>query len=266
MSSTGNSYTGTTAVNNGTLAVTGSLSGTTAVQVNTGGTLLMNGGSNNIGTGAVAPVAATQTITGGPASGASFTSNVSGSNSTLAVATGAGGNGTAHTFSSMTLTNLTSTILDFSSGAGTANTNVSLFFGSMGGGTAGNLFNGTATLTINNWSGSQYGGALGTPGAFGANVNPSAADSGTFGDGQDRLLFTSDPGFGLGNYIAGINFTGFGAGATEVQFGTMYEIVPVPEPATTALIGAVALCALIGYRERRRFAGLRKACGRKTAG
>ena len=27
-----------------------------------------------------------------------------------------------------------------------------------------------------------------------------------------------------------------------------FEIVPVPEPATTALLGAVALCALIRHR------------------
>ncbi|MEO6787785.1 MAG: PEP-CTERM sorting domain-containing protein, partial [Chthoniobacteraceae bacterium] len=88
--------------------------------------------------------------------------------------------------------------------------------------------------------------------------------SGTFGDTQDRLLFTSEPGFGVGNYIAGISFDGFGTGATEVAFGSgMYEIVPVPEPATTALIGAVALCGLIGYRERRRFAGIRSRVARK---
>jgi hypothetical protein len=48
-----------------------------------------------------------------------------------------------------------------------------------------------------------------------------------------------------------------------VQFGSNYEIVPVPEPATTALIGAVALCGLIGYRERRRFTGLGKRAARK---
>ena len=83
-------------------------------------------------------------------------------------------------------------------------------------------------------------------------------DSGEFGDGQNRLIFTTNPGFGLGNYIAGINFDGFGAGATQVAFGDHWEIVPVPEPATTALIGSIALCALIGYRERRRFTGLGK--------
>jgi hypothetical protein len=252
MSSTSNSYTGSTTVNAGTLAVTGSLSGTTALTVNSGGTLLMSGGSNNIGTGAVTPGLG-QTITGGPATGASFTSNVSGNNSTLAVATGAGGSGTTHTFSSMTLTNVTNTILDFSSGVGTTNTNVNLFFGSLNATTAANLFAGTTTLTINNWNGSNYGGQLGGTGTFGQEMNAGATDSGFFGDGQDRLIFTSDPGFGLGNFIAGINFTGSGAGATEVAFGNgMYEIVPVPEPATSGLIGSIALCALIGYRERRR--------------
>ena len=54
--------------------------------------------------------------------------------------------------------------------------------------------------------------------------------------------------FGVGSYIPNISFDGFGAGATEVAFGTGFEMVPVPEPAATALIG---------YRERRRFTGLR---------
>ena len=48
-----------------------------------------------------------------------------------------------------------------------------------------------------------------------------------------------------------------------MAFGNGFEIVPVPEPATTALIGSIALCALIGYRERRRFAGLGKRTARK---
>jgi hypothetical protein len=154
----------------------------------------------------------------------------------------------------MTLTGSTNTILDFSSGTGTTNTNVNLFFGSMTTGVAAALAANTTTLTISNWSGSAYG--IGT-----------TTDGGTFGDGQDRLLFTTDPGFTLGNPIAGINFTGFGQGM-EVSFGTgpatMYEIVPVPEPATTALIGSVALCALIGYRERRRFSGVRTAAKKRA--
>ncbi len=70
------------------------------------------------------------------------------------------------------------------------------------------------------------------------------------------MIFGSDV-FGVGSYIPNISFDGFGAGATEVAFGTGYEIVPVPEPTATALIGTIALCALIGYRERRRFTGLR---------
>jgi hypothetical protein len=75
-------------------------------------------------------------------------------------------------------------------------------------------------------------------------------------------LFNTDPGFGLGNAISSISFTGFGQGM-EVTFGGQYEIVPVPEPATTALVGSLALCALIGYRERRRIGGVLSRLARK---
>jgi fibronectin-binding autotransporter adhesin len=234
-----NGYTGTTTVSAGTLEVTGSLSGTTAVTVSTGGTLLMNGASNNVGTGDRAPVASSQTISGSVA-GANFT----GSGGTLAVATGA--SGLNHSFNQMTLT--ANSTLDFSSGTGTTNTNVNMIFASLNGATKTALTGTpTLTLTIANWSGPQY--------SPGDTVDSSPTG---FGDGRDRLIFTSDPGFGLGSFIAGINFTGFGAGATQVAFGSNFEIVPVPEPATTALIGSIALCALIGYRERRRFTGFGK--------
>jgi hypothetical protein len=63
--------------------------------------------------------------------------------------------------------------------------------------------------------------------------------------------------------IQGINFTGYAPGAQEVHFGGEYEIVPVPEPATTALVGSLALCALIGYRERRRIGGVLSRLARK---
>ena len=159
LSGTSNTYTGPTTVSGGTLAVSGSIGGTTTVQVNTGGTLLMNGGSNNIGSGAVTPNAGLQTITGTP-SGAALT----GAGGTFAVATGAGGTGTTHTFASLTLS--ANSTLDFSNGAGTTNTDVNLIFNScLDATTKNNLFNGTTTLTINNWSGSSYASLA--PGAFG---------------------------------------------------------------------------------------------------
>jgi|GEM_PF-916338 len=247
-----NTYTGTTTVSGGKLEVTGSLSGTTAVTVNTGGTLLMNGASNNVGTGN--RTAGTGQTINGTVAGANFT----GSGGTLAVATGA--SGLNHSFNQMTLT--ANSTLDFSSGTGTANTNVNMIFAGLDGATKTALFNGTTTLTINGWGNTSYLSQLGTgPYTLGTSSNAGAVDGGLFNDGQDRLIFTIDPGFGLGNYIAGINFTGFGLGATEVAFGTGFEIVPVPEPATIALIGTIALCALIGYRDRRRFTGF----GRRTA-
>ncbi len=219
LSSTNNSYSGGTTVNAGTLAVTGSLSGTNAVTVNSGGTLLLNSST-----------AADNIInTGADFTGAGGTLKVDDSQT-----------GRTNTFASMTLS--ANTVLDF----GTGNTNT-LLFGSLNAATMSALSAGTLTLTISGWTGSMF--------------NPGETTD-THGDlTQDRLLFSADPGFTLGAPISGISFTGFGTGMA-VQFGGQYEIVPVPEPATTALIGAVALCALIGYRERRRIGWRKRGAGK----
>ncbi|MEO6741370.1 MAG: autotransporter-associated beta strand repeat-containing protein, partial [Chthoniobacteraceae bacterium] len=105
-----------------------------------------------------------------------------------------------------------------------------------------NTFGGT--LSIWNWTGTVY--------ATGA-----IADSGDAT--QDRLLFNTD-GYGNGSTIANVLFYSdnglnqLGNAAGQVQFGTQFEIVPVPEPTTAALLGSVALCALFGIRSRRRLA------------
>ena len=116
---------------------------------------------------------------------------------------------------------------------------------------AGNTFNfitwithtsGSSALTIDNWTGTEN-----TLGATGT---------------DDRLIFTGLASTFLGQFGPNdIIFTGHGPGYDAIQFGGQFEIVPVPEPATTALIGSIALCALIGYRERRRFTGF----GKRTA-
>jgi autotransporter-associated beta strand protein len=113
---------------------------------------------------------------------------------------------------------------------------------------AGNTFNfstwithtsGSSALTIDNWTGTEN-----TLGATGT---------------DDRLIFTGLASTFLGQFGPNdIIFTGHGPGYDAIQFGGQFEIVPVPEPATTALIGSIALCALVGYRERRRFTGLGK--------
>ena len=48
----------------------------------------------------------------------------------------------------------------------------------------------------------------------------------------------------------------------QIQFGLInYEIVPVPEPSSTALLGAASLLALVGFRERRQLGKLaRRRC------
>ena len=209
-----NTFTGTTTVSGGTLEVKGSLSGTTAVTVNTSGTLLLNSAASPI-----INTAATMTV------GNSGTVKIHNSLST-----------TNQTFASLTLTD--TPILDFGTGSSNAMTFSSLSF--------------TATkLNVYNWSGSAYGAGV--------------ADGGNLTDGQDRLLFNANTIF-TGTSDNRIEFfsdggtTSLGFGQ-EVAFGSQFELVPitaVPEPATTALIGSIALCALIGYRERRRFTGFGK--------
>jgi fibronectin-binding autotransporter adhesin len=232
-----NTYTGATTVSGGTLAITGSATGTGSIKVNSGGTLLLNStanASNYVGNGSAVPVPLTNLAVVLPG-----TTTFTGNGGTLAVATGQ--SGTTHTFSSMTLS--ANSTLDFSNGPGTTNTGVNLFFGSLDAMTVAALQAGTMTLNIDNWTSPNY-------------YNPGAtADTGFFGDGQDRLLFTSDPGFGLGVAIPGITFNG-GVLGQEVSFGGMYEIVPVPEP--TTVLGAAGLLGFLGYRERRRVRGLWK--------
>jgi autotransporter-associated beta strand protein len=213
-----NSYSGATTVNAGTLAVTGSLSGTTAVTVNSGGTLLLNSNANALNTNA------NVTVDGG---GKVSMQGVSNNTGTLAAM----------------LTLNSNSVLDFGTGSGNKLTFSSL--GSLGG---------TTNIQIWNWSGTYYG------------VGPGD-DNGSLST-QDRLLFTNtlaDNGYTNGNLFSqisfysdgGISLIGAGQAISFSGGGAQWEIVPVPEPATTALIGAVALCALIGYRERRRFVGIR---------
>ena len=213
-----NTYTGTTTVSAGTLDLQGSLSGTTGVTVNTGGTLLLN----NAATPAINS-GASMTVGGGTVKIDNSLSN------------------TNQTFGSLTLTD--TSILDF----GTGSAGNTMTFASLS-------FTGTK-LNVWNWSGSAYGAGV--------------TDTGSLaGDTQDRLLFTANTSFGPAEDSSIEFFSGAGTGSLgfgqEVMFGGQYELVPitaVPEPATTALIGSIALCALIGYRERRRFTGF----GKRTA-
>ncbi len=225
--SNNNTYNGATVVTStGTLelATGGSLSGTTGVSVNSGGTLVMNNNASN-----VVNTTATMNLAGG----------------TLAVGSTVSNDTTkTQTFGALTLSGAST--LDF----GTGTVGNALVF-------AQNATFASGTLAIWNWTAGSYP------------VGSFANDTGSLGDGQDRFLFNgTGSGFNAGQ-LANITFfsdsgmTQIGFGAAEVSFGSQYEIVPVPEPATTALIGVVALCALIGYRERRRFTGTRARFARK---
>ncbi len=101
----------------------------------------------------------------------------------------------------------------------------------------------SGSLKIFNWSQGTY--AFGTP------------DTGALNDTQDRFLFNGT-GSGLSAArLANIQFysdagVSLIGSANEVPFGAQFEIVPVPEPATGALLGSVALCALLGVRRRKK--------------
>jgi autotransporter-associated beta strand protein len=217
-----NTYYGATTVNGATLEVQGRLSGTSAVAINTGATLLLNSSTNadNI----VNPNADV-TITSG-------TMRIDNSKTA-----------TTQTYCELTLSGTPT--LDF----GTGTTNKLLFQQLL---TNLNTFGGT--LSIWNWTGTSY--------AIGALVDPGTDAT------QDRLLFNTDPGYGNGSNISNVRFysdnglTQIGTGAGQVAFGSQFEIVPVPEPATTMLLGSVALCALLGYRGRRS-SGIRSRLARK---
>jgi fibronectin-binding autotransporter adhesin len=218
--------TGATATTGGILEVTGKLSGTTAVAVNNSGTLLLN---NTTG----GPAGVNDIIRGGTAN---LTVGTGGTAATVKMADSLSGN--TQTFSNLTLSG--NSTLDF----GTGNANILSFTGTNN--LAAYLSGGT--LTIKGWSGTYYDLS-------------ETSDHGPAS--QDRLLFTSNPGFASNTEISGISFFddsgAFIGNGLQISYSGGFEIVPVPEPATTALIGAVALCALIGYRERRRFT---RACSR----
>lgn len=196
--------------------------GTASIAVNNGGTLLL------AGAGSIDRVKNTAPITLGT-TGATAGS-VGGTIST------AGLTGASETLGSLTLSS--NSTLDFGNTSNGANPGNSVLFASLAGvtGQAGGAFG----LTVNNWSGNYY--SIGTTSDPNSNAN------------QDRLLFTSDPNFGLGTEISSIsffndsgNFIGHGM---EVSFGSGFEIVAIPEP--TTIFGALGLVALVGLRERRR--------------
>ena len=233
------------------------VSGTgTGANLTAGGSLTLQG--NNGYTGAtVVSAGATLAVTGsGAVAGTSSVTVNSGATLQLnAAATNAVNSGAAYvsnggtlsiglnlqTLASMTLGSAASSTLNFNNVAGT------LSFGSLDGSTKTALSSSPITLNIDNWVGSAY-----TIGTSSVTLDPS----------QSSFIFSNDPGFTLGQVIPGVYFAGYGPGMeVTVQVaggGTAYQIVPatvVPEPATAALLGSVALCALIGCRKRRRSPG-----------
>lgn len=212
--SASNTFTGPTIVTGGTLKVSGSINASGLVSV-TSGTLLLSGANDKIGDA----------------------TRVTLNNGMLKFEDGGSG-GYAETMGVLTLS--TASTLDFGTGTAAGNT---FNFSSFSATTIAGLNSGTLSLNIWNWSGDVYHPAT--------TSDPGADLS------QDRLLFSNLAGLtsdGLGriSFYSGPGTGPLGTGH-EITFGGGLEIVPVPEPSSTALIGAIGLLGLIGFRERRRF-------------
>lgn len=193
-----------------------------------GGTLEISGSIGGSSSTAISVSAGTLLLSGAGTNRVTDTSSVALGGGTLAFASTVGG-GLSETVGELTLSATSS--IDFGTGA---NGNQFTF-------ASAPAFGAGFTLNIFNWSGSTY--SLGQ------------TDPGT-GATQDRLLFNTDPAFDAAqiSFYSGpdINSTFLGTG-NEISFGvSQFEIVPVPEPSSTALVGSIVLLGLIGYRERLR--------------
>lgn len=203
----------------------------------TGGTLEISGGiGGSIGSTSSLTIAPTATVL---ASGSSV-SNVLGSTATNVDL--AGGtlrfSGSTVTQSLGQLTLSQNSTLDFGAGSGDQVT-FTLGFAAH---TAD-----TTKLSIQNWSGTPFteGGAPNDRLIFTSN------DAVT----NDALLASFTSSFGQND----ISFDGV-TGYQAIQFGNHlgFEIVAVPEPSSSALIGAAGLLGLVGFRERRRLLGTKR--------
>jgi autotransporter-associated beta strand protein len=191
------------------------------------GTTTVSGGTLEV-QGSLSGTTGVTVNTGGTLLMNSTSSNIVNTTATVAMAGGtlAFGNAANQTQNLGAMTLTANSILDFGAGGGNDKFHFAGFVNTAG------------TLAITNWLGNDAGG---TDGA------------------HDRLVFTGlFTDFTSSFSQSQISFNGT-SGYAAIDFGgTSYEIVPVPEPATTALIGSITLCALVGYRERRRFTGLGK--------
>jgi fibronectin-binding autotransporter adhesin len=220
--------TGATTINSGTVklgtagttgggSAGGTIVGSTAITVNTGGTLLL-GAHDAVGT-----VSAIN-LSGGTLNAATF---AEGSHAANAITPGMG-----------TLTLSGASTLDF--GTGSSGTDLAFTGGSAPG---------SYTLNIYDWNGSGYAAGGSDDGTTNTTQDRLlfATDPGfgALGTAISSINFFSDNGA-----------TPLGQGQ-EITFGSGVEIVPiaaVPEP--TTILGALALLGLVGYRERKRFATL----------
>ena len=222
-----NTYQGATTVAFGTLSLDNNNSTTarvvnsSGITVNGGGTLLLAQSGATASTDRIGNAVPVTLAT-------SATANGGGKFSTGGLSEGPanGVSGQSAAMGALTLGN--NSTIDFTTGATAAGSN--LLFASLSY-TPGNV------VSIRNFTGA------------------AGSDDGTAGN--DRLLFTTDPGLSDAQ-LASITFyndagTAFATGATEISFNGYTELVPVPEPATWA--GAILMVGTLGFVRRRQIAG-----------
>jgi autotransporter-associated beta strand protein len=214
-----NTYTGTTTINGGTLSLdnagstTPRIANTSGIVVNSSGTLLLTSSSGS--SSDRINNSATVTLNAGG------TFKTGGLSEGTRPTNGSSNNGSAGLGALTLQTNNSSSHEVINFGSTTAGS--SLVFSSLLASSKG------AYVDVLNWGGT-------------ANSDNGATTN-------DRLLFASDPGFSAAD-LANFAFSGFGTGAIEIQYGNLFEIVPVPEPSTW-VAGVAAVFGLLYHRRRR---------------
>lgn len=271
------SYTGTTTINAGTLAVGangGKLTGTIGIVVNNGGTLLLTNNTTNdrINDGAFVTMAAGSTFNTGGLSEGSAAAPTAGNLAVAARSAASKQSGNRMdrpSWRSGASRWASQPVWDMHEG-GVSDSEVAVSW-EVGGGPrryspAGAPASGLGALTL---QGTQMAPVIFDFGTLGGSTlifsSLNALSAGTYVNilnwsgmagmdngaaSNDRFLFASNTGFSQSD-LANFHFIGYSPGATQIFYNGYFELVPVPEPSTW--IAGILTVAAVAYSQRSRF-------------